>query len=111
MRFSFGRSTPAIRAKTFLLELRPFGARQPWRCLWRGFLQMIRTTPLRRTTLQLSQIRVTEAFTFMALPFLFVAVDDAPAGEIVSRELHRDLVPGQDLDEVHPHLARDVGQN
>jgi hypothetical protein len=31
---------------------------------------MIRTTPLRRTTLQCSQIFVTEAFTFMALPLL-----------------------------------------
>ena len=72
---------------------------------------MIRTTPLRRTTLQLSQILVTEAFTFIAVPFLFVAVDDAPASEIVGRQLHRDLVPGQNLDEVHPHLARDVGEH
>src|SRR6266850_8284207 len=116
MRFSFGRSTPAIRAKTFLLAFR-----YPWRCLWRGFLQMIRTTPLRRTTLQCSQIFVTDALTFISTPTpsagpksaprLLVPVDDPPAIEIVGRELNRHLVPGQNLDEVHPHLARDMGQD
>jgi hypothetical protein len=30
---------------------------------------MIRTTPFRRTTLQLSQTLVTDALTFIALPF------------------------------------------
>src|SRR6267143_1204984 len=120
MRFSFGKSTPAIRDKTFLLAY-------PWRCLWRGFLQMMRTTPLRRTTLQCSQILVTDAFTFIAaspgaippprrLPprgrrAVLVSIDDPPAIQIVGRQLHRDLVPGQDLDEVHPHLARDVRQH
>jgi hypothetical protein len=29
---------------------------------------MIRTTPFRRTTLQLSQILVTDALTFIAIP-------------------------------------------
>gem|GEM_PF-6813099 len=37
----------------------------PWRCLCLGFLQMIRTTPLRRTTLQFSQIRFTLDLTFI----------------------------------------------
>src|SRR4029077_15515037 len=38
---------------------------QPWRCLCRGFSQMMRTTPLRRTTLHLSQIFLTLGRTFM----------------------------------------------
>jgi hypothetical protein len=38
---------------------------QPWRCLWRGFLQMTRTTFLRFTILQSSHRRLTEALTFM----------------------------------------------
>jgi len=40
-------------------------ARIFWRCLWRGFAQMTRTTPARRTTLQFSQIRLTLVRTFM----------------------------------------------
>src|SRR5712671_2659545 len=105
------------RAPPVLGLLRHAGS-QPWRCLWRGFLQMIRTTPFRRTTLQLSQILVTDALTFIALPSaprrtrpLLVAVDDAPPRQIVGRQLHRHLVSGQDLDEIHPHLARDVRQD
>jgi hypothetical protein len=42
------------------------GKADPWRCLWRGFfLQMMRITPRRRTTLQCSQIGFTLARTFM----------------------------------------------
>jgi len=43
---------------------------QPWRCLWRPSLQMTRTTPLRRTILQLRQIRLTEARTFISFHLL-----------------------------------------
>src|ERR1044072_1622224 len=75
-------------------------------------------TPLRRTTLQCSQIFFTDARTFMmAAPFsalrtraLLVPVNDPAARQVVGGHLHRDLVARQDLDEVHPHLARDVGQ-
>jgi hypothetical protein len=42
-------------------------ADQPWRCLWRGSVQITRTTPLRRMILQLRQIFLTEAETFMSL--------------------------------------------
>src|SRR5690606_12437474 len=41
----------------------------------------------------------------------FLAVRDAPAAKIVRRQLHRHLVAGQDPDEVHPHLARDMRQH
>jgi len=39
-----------------------------WRCLWRGLVQMTRTTPARLTTLQFSQIRLTLVRTFMWSP-------------------------------------------
>src|ERR1043166_5258909 len=97
---------------------------QPCRCLWRGFLQMIRTTPLRRTTLQCSQRALIDGLTFMsalALPreplarraarLSFEPVRDAAAGQIVRRQLHLDPVTGQDPDEVHPHLAAHVRQH
>jgi hypothetical protein len=43
---------------------------QPCRCLWRGsLLQITRTTPLRLITLQLRQIRFTDACTFMFASF------------------------------------------
>src|SRR5256885_4261929 len=73
-------------------------------------------TPLRRTILQCSQIFFTDARTFMTLLLSsssrtsLVAIDDAAARQVVRRHLDRDLVARQDLDEVHPHLARDVGQ-
>jgi hypothetical protein len=51
-RFLPGISTPKSLAAYLLL--------QPWRCLWRGLVQITRTTPLRRITLQRSQIRLTE---------------------------------------------------
>ena len=38
---------------------------QPCRCLCFGLLQMIRTTRLRRMTLQLRQISFTDALTFI----------------------------------------------
>jgi hypothetical protein len=41
---------------------------QPWRCLCRWFLQITRTTPFLRTTLQLRQILFTDASTFMFVP-------------------------------------------
>src|SRR5438128_1930728 len=104
MRFSFGRSMPAIRAKELLL-------RYFWRCLCRGLrLQITRITPLRRTTLQCSQIFLTDVRTFMR-PSLFVPIHDPASRKIVRRQLHRHLVAGEDLDEVHPHLARDVGEH
>jgi hypothetical protein len=61
---------------------------------------MTRITPLRRITLQFSQIGFTDERTFMpnsCLLSLLVAVDDPPAGQVVRRQLDGDLVPGEDL--------------
>jgi len=40
--------------------------------LWRGLLQMTRTTPRRRMSLQFSQILFTDARTFMAFLDLYL---------------------------------------
>jgi hypothetical protein len=43
--------------------------------------------------------------------FLFVAVDDAAAGEVVWAQLYDDLVLREDSDVVLAHLARNVGKD
>jgi len=53
-----GMSIPSIRGMAY-----------PWRCLWRLFLQMTRTTPRRLTTRQCSHNRLTDARTFISLLF------------------------------------------
>src|SRR3954463_14110814 len=42
---------------------------------------------------------------------LLVAVDDAPAGQVVGRQLHDDSVLGKNADVVLPHLAADMSQH
>src|SRR5436190_18634147 len=80
-----GRSTPAILA---IIQS------YPWRCLCFWFVQMTRTTPLRRTILHLSQIRLTDARTFIESSNL--ADDPAAAG--IRRQLHAYPIADQ-----HPH--------
>ena len=72
---------------------------------------MTRTTPLRRTILQLRQIFLTEASTFMYAVLSFVSLGaeyDASAREVVRGQLDSNLVSGKDADVVHAHLAGDV---
>ena len=58
------RSVPRsilIRSRVNFASRSGPGSDQPWRCLWRGFdLQMTITRPLRRMTLQWSQMGLTE---------------------------------------------------
>jgi len=75
--------------------IKPFAARlHPWRCLCRGFGQMTRTTPLRRTILHLRQILFTDAITFIchlhgarAVVELPGAKRDAPLRQAAGRHL------------------------
>src|SRR5580765_7790024 len=98
----FGMLMPAIRAMSGFLY--------PWRCLWRGSVQITRTTRLRRTILHLRQIFFTEAWTRM--PFsLLRAEGDPRLRQIVGGELDGHLVAGQDPDVVHPHLPGDVPEH
>src|SRR5690349_16528276 len=89
---------------------------QPCRCLWRGSVQITRTTPLRRITLQLRHIFLTDAATFMSSSVLFGLSSlrpehDPRARQVVRRQLDRHLVAGQDADVVHAHLPGDVAEH
>src|SRR4029453_11735598 len=102
--------TPAIRAMVLYLSV-VAPRSQPWRCLWRGSVQMTRTTPLRRMILQLRQIFFTDANTFILSLSSLRAEDDPRARQVVRRQLDRHLVAREDLDVVHPHLSRYVSQH
>jgi len=68
---------------------------------------MIRTTPLRRTTLHLSHIFFTDALTFMTLRL----PDDSAARQIPRRQLHDDPVAHQEPDEIFFQTAADMRRN
>src|SRR5687767_1984363 len=87
MRFVRGRSTPEIRAMSY-----------PCRCLCFWFVQITRTTPRRRTTLHLSQIRFTDALTFIHAS-RWNLFHDSPAPVIPGRQLQSDLVAHEHPDE------------
>src|SRR5215212_2658379 len=57
----------------------------------------------------------TLALTFKIAPSCLSALPEpvgyAPPVEVIGAELHLDFVARQDPDVVHPHLARDVGQD
>ena len=88
-RFSLGMSTPTMRGifplLAWFLETRLY---LPWRCLWRGLLQITRSTPLRRMIRQLAHILLTLALTFMVLLGLgfwavSIAVSSAQIGRVI----------------------------
>jgi len=78
----------------------------PCLCLCFAFVQMTRTTPRRRTTLHLSQIRLTDALTFMmsyasGLCFPGLCFPDYAASVAVSsRQLHDHSITDEQPDEV-----------
>src|ERR1019366_6113107 len=74
---------------------------------------MIRTTPLRRTTLHLSQIFLTLGRTFMTLSRLcsLVAIRDSPAARVVGAHFDGDAVTREDADVKLPHPSADRRQH
>src|SRR5690606_16712260 len=77
---------------------------QPWRCLWRGLLQITRRTPLRRTTLHFSQIFLTLGRTFMGPASKLL--DDFSAVWVVPGELHHHLAPREEPHDRVPKSGR-----
>jgi hypothetical protein len=87
----------------------------PCLCLCFAFVQMTRTTPRRRTTLHLSQIRLTDALTFMMF-YAFQATlsgyafrtmlsglcfpDDSATRAVSFRQLHDHPITDEQPDEV-----------
>jgi hypothetical protein len=83
----------------------------PCLCLCFAFVQMTRTTPRRRTTLHLSQIRFTDALTFM-MSYAFRTVssglcfpDYAASVAVSRRQLHDHSITDEQPDEVPFHAA------
>jgi len=70
-----------------------------------AFVQMTRTTPRRRTILHLSQIRLTDARTFIRLLRL---PDDPAALHIAGRQLHNHPIAHEHADEIPSGPAADV---
>src|SRR5436189_901236 len=84
-----GRSTPAILA---IIQS------YPWRCLCFWLLQITRTTPRRRTILHLSQIRLTDARTF---------IRSSNPQILTSSNLLDDSSPRNILRQLNPHPIAD----
>ncbi len=80
--FIFMRATRSYKTNcvTQSLNKRPY---YPCRCLCRGSLQITRTLPLRRITLQSRQIFFTEARTFI---FVLQTESDLPSDNYLTPE-------------------------
>ena len=83
-------------------------------------MQMTRTTPLRLMILQLRQIRLTDASTFIVALFLSVldavlnllgSENDACPTQIVWRQFDGNLVAWQNPNIVHSHFPRNMSQH
>jgi hypothetical protein len=72
------------------------------------FVQITRTTPRRRTILHLSQIRLTDARTFMIRSRL---PDDPAPLHIAGRELHDHPIADQQPHEIPLDAPADVRRN
>jgi len=75
-------------------------------CFWFG--QITRTTPRRRTILHLSQIRLTDALTFIEPSRLR---HDSPAAQIRRHQLYVNPIADEHPDKVPVDPIRDVRQH
>ena len=66
----------------------------------------LRTNPLYRASYLHNTL-----FSVMMGPVLLGPVCYPAAGKVVRRKLHRYLVPWEDLNKMHPHLAGDMSQH
>src|SRR3712207_564603 len=90
-----GVCRPARLGRACYVLLSRVGGTQPWRCLWRGSVQMTMTRPWRRMTRHLLQIRLTLGLTFtvcLTARLSLVAVDDAPTSQVVRRKDRKSVV-------------------
>ena len=79
---------------------------QPCLCLCFALVQMTRTTPRRRTTLHLSQIRLTDALTFMlSYAFRLCLPDDPATCPVSGRQLHNHSITDEQPHEVPLDVA------
>lgn len=84
----------------------------PCLCLCRGFVQRIRTTPRRLTTLHFAQIGFTDDLTFiMTFKLLLEAIRNPPPGQIVGRHFYCHFVPRKNANKMHAHFPRDMREN
>src|SRR5262245_20290495 len=109
MRFSVGRSMPAMRATESLLSAltllvpRIAAADHTNHALATHHLAVLADLLHGRSNLH-------DRFSLFTAARLLVAIRDPAARQVVRGHLDRHLVARQDLDEMHPHLARDVSE-
>src|SRR5262245_12481498 len=110
-RLSRGKSTPAMRAMSvprsaLTLLVARVRADDPHDTLSADHLALLAPRLDRRSNLHLA-LRATG----ICAPFLLEPLRDAAPREVVGGQLDLHPVSRQDPDEVHPHLARHVGEH
>lgn len=85
----------------------------PCLCLCFGLMQITRKILLRLIILQLLQILLTEALTFMITPDIKLFAPECYAApcKVIRRKLDLDLVARKDPYEIHPDLSRNMRQD
>ena len=90
----------------FFTPFSPTG-NQPCLCLCFGFSHITMILPWRRIILHLSHIFLMEGFTFIliTIPFCLGTPCNSSFGEIIYRDLYRNLITGQYPNIIHSQLS------